>query len=87
MRLRAGANELVFPISQGAIGDLYNRAGYGGRHVPHGWRASFSTILKEDQPTDKAIIDQALAHVPTNKVEAAYNRAEHLAARSALFTR
>ena len=75
----------IFPIGAGAIGDLYVRAGYAGRHVPHGWRASFSTILNDRRPTDKDIIDQALAHVPTNKVEAAYNRAEHLARRRDLF--
>ncbi|OJY63216.1 MAG: integrase [Sphingobium sp. 66-54] len=78
---------LIFPISQGAIGALYDRAGSAGRHVPHGWRASFSTILNEHCPGDKALIDQALAHVPTNKVEAAYNRAEHLARRRDLFRR
>ncbi|MCW2361601.1 MULTISPECIES: tyrosine-type recombinase/integrase [Sphingobium] len=81
------ANDMIFPIGAGAIGDLYNRAGYGGRHVPHGWRASFSTILNEECPTEKDVIDQALAHVPTNKVEAAYNRAEHLARRRDLFCR
>lgn len=78
---------LIFPISPGAIGALYHRAGYAGRHVPHGWRASFSTILNERWPEDKALIDQALAHVPTNKVEAAYNRAEHLSRRRDLFRR
>jgi len=34
---------LIFPISQSAIGALYHRAGYAGHHVPHSWRASFST--------------------------------------------
>ncbi|MCW2411992.1 MULTISPECIES: tyrosine-type recombinase/integrase [unclassified Sphingobium] len=80
-------HSLIFPIGAGAIGELYNRAGYAGRHVPHGWRASFSTILNEECPTEKDVIDQALAHVSTNKVEAAYNRAEHLARRRDLFCR
>ena len=75
----------LFPIGEGAIGDLYSRAGYAGRHVPHGWRASFSTILNERRPADAGVIDQALAHVPTNKVEAAYNRAEHLARRREIY--
>ncbi|MCW3837788.1 tyrosine-type recombinase/integrase [Sphingomonas canadensis] len=73
------------PIGEGAIGALYARAGFKGRHVPHGWRAAFSTILNERAPESRAAIDQALAHTPANKVEAAYNRAEHLQIRRRLF--
>jgi len=70
------------PISENAIGYLYNRSGYHGRHVPHGWRAAFSTIMNEraersGRAGDRAIIDLMLAHVPTNKVEGAYNRAAY----------
>lgn len=75
----------LFPIGAGAIGDLYSRAGFAGRHVPHGWRASFSTLMNERNPLDRDVVDQALAHVPSNKVEAAYNRAEHLQRRRDLF--
>src|SRR3546814_11770094 len=35
------------PMSENAIGYLLNRAGYHGRHVPHGFRAAFSTIMNE----------------------------------------
>ncbi|MGB3378065.1 MAG: integrase arm-type DNA-binding domain-containing protein, partial [Allopontixanthobacter sediminis] len=35
------------PMSENAIGYLYNRQGYKGKHVPHGWRSSFSTIMNE----------------------------------------
>jgi integrase len=79
------ADDFAFPIPGGAIGALYDKAGYGGRHVPHGWRASFSTILNERFPLDSVAIDRALAHAPRGKVEAAYNRAAHLARRRALF--
>ena len=65
------------PISENTIGYLLNRAGYHQRHVPHGWRAAFSTIMNDRFPHDQAIIDLMLAHQPTNKVERAYNRAEH----------
>ena len=75
----------LFPLGAGAIGELYSRAGFAGRHVPHGWRASFSTLMNERSASDRNLIDQALAHVPTNKVEAAYNRAEHLDRRRHLF--
>lgn len=35
------------PMSENALGYLLNRAGYHQRHVPHGWRATFSTVMNE----------------------------------------
>lgn len=95
LHLLTGGGELLFPgrrtgrpIGEGAIGELYDRAGYAGRHVPHGWRAAFSTILNERFPADQALIDQALAHAGgKGKVEAAYNRAQHQARMRDLFQR
>ncbi|MBI0475381.1 DUF4102 domain-containing protein [Sphingomonas sp. MA1305] len=88
----ADAGGLVFgvacgdsPLPEGAIGALYNRAGFTGRHVPHGWRATFATVLNELRPEDRAAIDRALAHSLKDKVEAAYNRAELLGRRRDLF--
>jgi integrase len=74
------------PIGAGALGELYARAGYAGRHVPHGWRAAFSTVMNERRPGDRTAIDQALGHVPAgmSKVERAYNRAQHLELRRKL---
>jgi integrase len=79
----------VFPIHPAAIGALYKRAGFAGRHVPHGWRATFSTILNERFPTERAAIDLALAHTPADrgKVERAYNRSEMLEHRRDLYRR
>ncbi len=64
------------PMSENAVGYLLNRAGYQGHHVPHGFRASFATIMAERHPQDQAIIDLMLAHTPKDAVAAAYNRAE-----------
>jgi len=76
------------PLGERAIGTLYVRAGFAGRHVPHGWRASFSTILNEQLGDEWApAIDRALAHSPKDKVEAAYNRALQLTRRRQLFDR
>ncbi|TVV75582.1 tyrosine-type recombinase/integrase [Sphingomonas solaris] len=79
------------PMSENAIGYLYNRTGYRGRHVPHGWRASFSTIMNErsrdhGKDGDRAVIDLMLAHVPQglSSAEAAYNRSSHLTRRREL---
>lgn len=69
------------PMSENALGYLLKRAGFQGRHVPHGWRATFSTIMNERRPGDSKAIDLMLAHVPKDKIEAAYNRAEHLELR------
>ena len=44
-----------------------NRAGYCGRHVPLGRRATFSTVLSERHPADKPVIDLMLAHVPMTR--------------------
>jgi len=92
MRAIGGGADLIFhragrPIGEGAIGALYNRCGYEGRHVPHGWRATFATALNESYPEDRLAIDRALAHVQAGKVEAAYNRSQHMTRRRWLFDR
>ncbi len=74
------------PLSENAIGYLYNRVGFHSRHVPHGWRASFSTFMNARAVTrgrhaDEAVIELILAHKPENKVKAAYNRAGHMERR------
>ena len=79
------------PMSENTIGYMYARNGYSGRHVPHGWRATFSTIMneravKEQRPDDRAIIDSMLAHKPkgVSGSEMAYNRALHMGRRREL---
>ena len=76
-------------MSENAIGYLLNRAGYHGHHVPHGFRAAFSTIMnewaeREGGSNDRQIIDLMLAHVPREKVEGAYNRAAYMPRRREL---
>lgn len=92
-----GGGPLVFPsnrhahrpMSENAIGYLLNRAGYHGHHVPHGFRAAFSTIMNEwaerhGDPHDRKVIDLMLAHVPKDKIEGAYNRAAYMPRRREL---
>ncbi|QIG80132.1 tyrosine-type recombinase/integrase [Stakelama tenebrarum] len=76
------------PLSDSTISAVYLDAGLRDRHVPHGWRATFSTIMNEraaveDRERDRAIIDLMLAHVPDG-VEAAYNRAAYMPRRRQL---
>lgn len=76
------------PIGRGSIGAMYVRAGYEGRHVPHGWRSSFSSILNLDMGKDfRGDIDRALGHSEKDKVEAAYNRSVMIGQRTAIFDR
>ena len=94
-----GRGPLVFPsnrnarvaMSENTLSYFYNRCGYQGRHVPHGWRASFSTIMNEwserqGHPGDRHVIDLILAHVPEgiSGSEGAYNRAAYMARRREL---
>lgn len=72
------------PFSDNTLSILLRRAGYEGRHVPHGFRSSFSSIMNEQSPDDRAIIDMMLAHAPKNNVEGAYNRASHKKRRAEL---
>lgn len=77
------------PITENALNTAYRRLPLTlGRHVPHGWRSTFSTIMNEraidlDRPGDRAIIDLMLAHQPEG-VEARYNRAAYMPRRRKL---
>ncbi len=92
LRVLTGRGPLAFPnsrfahkpMSENAIGYLLNRAGYHHKHVPHGWRATFSSVMNELYPADRHVIDLMLAHVPKDKVEGAYNRARYLDRRREL---
>lgn len=79
------------PMSENTLNDAYKDVGYKGRHVAHGWRSSFSTLLNEraerlGRGGDAAVIDLMLAHVPKghSSSEGAYNRAAFLPRRREL---
>lgn len=87
-----GKGSLVFPnarwahrpMSENALSYLLQRAGYAGRQVPHGFRASFSSIMNEQFPGERMVIDMMLAHMNKDRVEAAYNRAQYMERRRQL---
>jgi len=81
----------LLPMSDAALSTLYKRRGYKGRHVPHGWRAAFSTIMNEravemDKEGDRLVVDLMLAHAPKgmSASEFAYNRARYATRRREL---
>jgi len=104
VRPLSGTGTLIFPgsrdgsqpLSLNAIGYLYNREGWKGRHVPHGWRSSFSTIMNgraertypgaDRLVIDRLIIDLMLAHRPSgmSAAEFRYNRQAYLERRREL---
>lgn len=76
------------PMSENALSVRYRRTSFAGRHVPHGWRSTFSTIMNERAqalgcPGDRAVIDLMLAH-KQDGVEAIYNRAAYMPRRREL---
>jgi integrase len=87
----SGHLEYVFPADrnprhhthQQTANAALKRIGYGGLLVAHGLRSLASTTLNE-QGFDPEIIEAALAHVDSNDVRAAYNRAEYIERRRAM---
>jgi integrase len=59
----ANKSILEKPMSHASLSYLLRDAGYQGRHVPHGFRAAFATIMIKRHPRDGDAIEAALAHV------------------------
>jgi integrase len=49
-----------------------------GNHTPHGWRASLSTLAREEGGFERDVVELALDHVHDNDVVRAYDRGERL---------
>lgn len=89
MRPFSGGGQYVFPsqkrgkdlLELTTLTDALRYMGFGTQEIcAHGFRAMASTLLNEQgYPPD--VIERQLAHVPGNKVRAAYNRAEYLPER------
>lgn len=84
-------NEFVFPhrnrpgcaMAERTLNAVVERLGFGECATPHGFRAMFSThwnAAKENVD----VIERCLAHVPANRVRAAYNRYEYFDERRAI---
>lgn len=64
-------------ISENTLNQIMNRMGYKGIATPHGFRSLASSTLNE-QGFNRDAIERQLAHVESDKVRAAYNRADYL---------
>lgn len=71
-------------ITAEAVEKHYRRSlELAGKHSPHSWRSTFSTICR-DAGKDDEVIEAQLDHVVGNKVAAAYDRAKRLELRREL---
>ena len=91
LRERNGDEGFVFPgrksktpISADALVQALNRLGFEGRHCPHGWRSTASTMLHERGfPSDW--IESQLAHAVAG-VKGVYMRAQFIEERRQMLT-
>ena len=70
------------PIAHTTLSDLLRQLGIGA--VPHGFRSSFRDWAAEQTSAPHAVMEAALAHKVTNRVEAAYFRSDLLDKRRQL---
>ena len=82
----AGHWPLVFPssvrpkqsISNNTILGAIKRLGYQGRMTGHGFRALAMSAIKQELGWRHEVVDRQLAHLPKNKIDKAYDRADFL---------
>lgn len=77
------------PITDATMAAALKRLGYGGKHVPHGFRSTFATLARDmvrlnDAPVESEIIERQLAHKVGNAIAGAYDRAQRIDDRRAL---
>lgn len=70
------------PMSNNTILKALERMGYGGEMTGHGFRSLAMSAIKEKLNYRHEVIDRQLAHLPRNKVDRAYDRAEFLEERT-----
>lgn len=84
-------NELLFPnrvdpsrpMADRSLNAVMERLGLSGQGTPHGMRAAFSTYFNATG-ANIDVIEHCLAHVPANRVRAAYNRHQYQDERRAM---
>ena len=87
-----GSKGYVFPsptgnkhIGRESIEKMYRvTLGLNGKHSPHGWRSSFSTLAR-DHGFAREVVELALDHAHDNDVARAYDRGERFDDRVKLF--
>ena len=71
------------PMADRSLNAVMERLGLSGHGTPHGMRAAFSTYFNATG-ANVDVIEHCLAHVPANRVRAAYNRHQYQDERRAM---
>ncbi|MCG9031189.1 tyrosine-type recombinase/integrase [Laribacter hongkongensis] len=71
------------PMAGNTLNAIMNRHGLRGKGTPHGLRSGFSTYFNKRNESRDAI-ERCLAHEPSNKIRAAYNRWDYAPERRRL---
>lgn len=83
LRLFPNVRDAAKALGSSTIGRVFDRAGYGGKFSPHGFRGTASTLLRE-AGFDGHLIELQLAHLDRDGTRRAYNHAELLEPRRAM---
>ena len=94
MLFRSGHGLKVFPgergegrsISENTARQALRSMGYLD-HVPHGFRASARTLIREELHYDKEVIERQLSHGSDEALGGAYDRTQFLAERAKMMQR
>ena len=86
-----GKTQWVFPsrstkthVTRESVEKAYRvTLGLDGKHSPHGWRAAFSTLAR-DNGYDRDVVELILDHIHDNEVARAYDRGQRMAQRITL---
>jgi integrase len=74
------------PISRESVEKAYRELlDLQNQHSPHGWRAAFSTLARENG-FERDVVELALDHVHDNEVVRAYDRGQRMTERIKLMT-
>ncbi len=82
-----GGKGLVFPspadarkaISRESVEKVYRvTLGLEGKHTPHGWRSSLSTLARDEGGFERDVVELALDHIHDTAVVRAYDRGDRL---------
>ena len=79
-------NSAAHHITRESVEQFYRiTLGLVGKHSPHSWRSTFSTLAR-DAGKDSEAVEAQLDHVIGSKIQAAYDRARRLELRRTLMT-
>ncbi|MBS0225739.1 MAG: tyrosine-type recombinase/integrase [Proteobacteria bacterium] len=88
---RVKDNDYIFPaismrktphLHRDTLSKALRNAGLKGEQTPHGFRATFRSIAREEFDEDIDVLEAQLAHTVGNQTQRAYNRTKLLARRA-----